>query len=351
MAVDSQKNKTKEENKKGESPLYSALSLLVIIIIVFGFKSSILDANNIPSGSMIPTLKIGDFLFVNKMRYSFRMPFSEQELIRYDNPKRGDIVTFIPPEGAIQEDTPVEIDGEIPKRPSQIPIIGNIFAKRFVKRIVGMPGDDVRLSQVNMQTTRGDFVNYAFLEFRESGSNEFKNFEPTPVAHGKELTDLDNTRAIGRSLFLETKGNFKHFVLEGETNSGYSFIRRHCKLGACKIPEGYYMVMGDNRDDSSDSRFWGFVSREAILGKALIIYFSIDWKDYTCMFKGSPEDNTVESFNAMLYKQDEIINHCSTTELEGKFQEEGLSGWLIRTLRYRIWRMGVRWSRIGRILQ
>ena len=83
---------TKKSN--GEQGLISStISLIFIILVVFAFKSSILDANNIPSGSMLPTLKIGDFLFVNKMRYSFRMPFSESELFRYDNPKRGDIVT------------------------------------------------------------------------------------------------------------------------------------------------------------------------------------------------------------------------------------------------------------------
>jgi signal peptidase I len=95
-------NDSEQKKKKAEEPglLSSTISLFIIIFVVFAFKSSILDANNIPSGSMLPTLKIGDFLFVNKMRYSFRMPFSEGEIFRYDNPKRGDIVTFIPPDRA-----------------------------------------------------------------------------------------------------------------------------------------------------------------------------------------------------------------------------------------------------------
>ncbi|MFQ3912872.1 signal peptidase I, partial [Leptospira interrogans] len=86
--------KTKESSAGQESPISSTFSFILIVILVFAFKSSVLDANNIPSGSMIPTLKIGDFLFVNKMRYSIRMPFTESELIRIDDPQRGDIVTF-----------------------------------------------------------------------------------------------------------------------------------------------------------------------------------------------------------------------------------------------------------------
>lgn len=124
----------------GEDPLaivYSLVSLLLLIIAVFGFKDFILDANNIPSGSMIPTLKIGDYLFVNKMRYSIRAPFTGLELARLDEPERGDIITFIPPHER---------------------------ERHFVKRVMGLPGDRIafgkcppavsqRLSAPNFWTT------------------------------------------------------------------------------------------------------------------------------------------------------------------------------------------------------
>ena len=344
---------TKKSN--GEQGLISStISLIFIILVVFAFKSSILDANNIPSGSMLPTLKIGDFLFVNKMRYSFRMPFSESELFRYDNPKRGDIITFIPPDHAIQEDIQYDSEtGLIARKPNQIPIIGNIFAKRFVKRVIGMPGDEVRITQKKMKTDQGDYVNYTYIEYKELGSNEYKTYGPTPVPNGRELKDLDNTRAIGRALYVETKRDFNHFVLEGyhDSASAYGYIRRNCPDAVCVIPEGYYMVMGDNRDDSSDSRFWGLVKREDILGKAFIIYFSINWKDYTCMYRDIPEDNQEDSYQELRYSNEEILKYCDNSDLDGNFSHETIMEWLVRTVRYRIFRMDVRWTRIGRILQ
>jgi len=347
-------NDSEQKKKKAEEPglLSSTISLFIIIFVVFAFKSSILDANNIPSGSMLPTLKIGDFLFVNKMRYSFRMPFSEGEIFRYDNPKRGDIVTFIPPDRAIQEEIPSDSDSGITyRKPGQIPIIGNLFAKRFVKRVVGMPGDELRINQKKMKTAQGDYVDYTYIEYREAGTNEYKTYNPTPIPNGKELTDMDNTRAMGKALFIESKRDFNHFVLEGYHDAVYGYIRRNCPDSICKIPEGQYMVMGDNRDDSSDSRFWGLVKREDILGKAFLIYFSINWKDYTCMFKEIPEDNDFDSYQEMRHSNDEILKYCDTSELDGNFTHESSLDWIFRTVRYRILRMNIRWSRIGRILQ
>ncbi len=147
------KSSKEEKPKEKESQTASGLSFGIIVVLVFAFKSSILDANNIPSGSMIPTLKIGDFLFVNKMRYSFRMPFTEKELIRIDDPKRGDIVTFIPPSTALaQEESRT-----------------GIFAKRFVKRVVGLPGDTVRITRKYLDTKDRGRVHFAFFEFKEVG--------------------------------------------------------------------------------------------------------------------------------------------------------------------------------------
>ncbi|MCB1193176.1 MAG: signal peptidase I [Leptospiraceae bacterium] len=394
-----EKNKKSSKPKEEQSFLSSVGSLLLIIVIVFAFKSSILDANNIPSGSMIPTLKIGDFLFVNKMRYSFRMPFTEKELIRFDDPKRGDIVTFIPPPEATH-------DFRNPGQKMETDLPG-MFSKRFVKRIVGLPGDTLRVSQRYLTNYKGEKVDYFFFEYKEKGSNEFQSFEPIPVAPKDELLDLDNDKSVGRSLFKEKKGNFEHYVLEGgspsdilgieNTNlfpirfSGFNFtyLRNNCNSGGiCKIPEDYYMVMGDNRDDSSDSRIWGFVKRENILGKAMIIYFSINWKDNTCMYKNDKRYSEFGIDLNKIYDEEELQKKCyhSTTysEMPLKIYEgdenyfpsgreirvdsttgrkfyyemnffqnynESILTWIDRTLRYRIWRMSVRWSRIGNILK
>jgi signal peptidase I len=325
----------------------SSLSLVLILLLVLAFKSSILDANNIPSGSMLPTLKIGDFLFVNKMRYSFRIPFSEQEIFRYDNPKRGDIVTFIPPDGALQEEDGVIFES----RPKvHIPIISNLFAKRFVKRVVGMPGDQLKVEQRIMKTIRGDFVSYTYLQFKEKGSDTFQSYDPIPIAHGKELSDLDNTRAFGKALFKEKKRDFDHYVLEGIHAATYTYVKKYCPDSVCTIPEDHYLVMGDNRDDSSDSRFWGLVKRDDILGKALILYFSINWKDHTCMFKEIPEDNDIDHIFSYRLEEDEAKKYCHPSEM-GLESPEGLGSELSRWLLYRIPRMEIRWNRIGRILK
>ncbi|MCU0825753.1 MAG: signal peptidase I [Leptospira sp.] len=335
------KSSKEEKPKEKESQTASGLSFGIIVVLVFAFKSSILDANNIPSGSMIPTLKIGDFLFVNKMRYSFRMPFTEKELIRIDDPKRGDIVTFIPPSTALaQEESRT-----------------GIFAKRFVKRVVGLPGDTVRITRKYLDTKDRGRVHFAFFEFKESGASEFVSYEPKEVPIGNELSDLDNLDASQRALYVEKKPGFEHYIIEGYEDDRRAHIFEYCDFAkGCQIPEGQYMVMGDNRDDSHDSRAWGFVKREDILGKALIIYFSIDWKDFTCEYKDGLELATKGPEYAERYEGAELESRCHMSEVFSSHNfryrdEESRFGWIERTLKYRLWRLSVRFDRIGRILK
>ncbi|MCZ8157855.1 MAG: signal peptidase I [Leptospira sp.] len=335
------KPQAKEEPKEGV--IASTVSFALIVVLVFAFKSSILDANNIPSGSMIPTLKIGDFLFVNKMRYSIRMPFTEKELYRIDEPKRGDIVTFIPPSSALSSE-----DART-----------GIFAKRFVKRVVGIPGDTIRITRKEAEVQGRRSVLYAVIEYKENGSSEFQNYSPRSVPIGEELNDLDNVDASQRSLFIEKKRDFEHYVLEGGEDDRRPFLTGFsCDFSTgCLIPEGHYMVMGDNRDDSHDSRAWGFVSREDILGKALVIYFSIDWKDFTCEYKSGKELAEKGKEFAERFEGEALENRCHPSEVYSSsvsyryIEDETRFGWIERTLRYRLWRLSVRWSRIGNLLK
>lgn len=333
----------KKEDKKDKPSFFSSVgSFVLIVVLVFAFKSSILDANNIPSGSMIPTLKIGDFLFVNKMRYSLRFPFSEKELIRIDDPKRGDIVTFIPPKEALNYGE--SRDG--------------LFSKRFVKRVVGMPGDTIRLTRKYIDTSVGRVL-YTFIEYKPEGENEFYSYNPIEIKDRTELSDVDNIDAAQRALFIEEKPGFNHYVIEGFEDDRRIGMREGCRdfhIG-CKIPPGYYMVMGDNRDDSHDSRAWGFVPREDILGKVLIIYFSINWKDHTCQFKSGKELAELGEDRAETWPIDEVKKYCHESEYSvfrygsQSYEQEPRISWLKRTLLYRIWRMEIRWNRIGKILK
>lgn len=323
--------------------LSSLTSFLGIIVLVFAFKSSILDANNIPSGSMIPTLKIGDFLFVNKMRYSLRLPFWEKEIYRIDDPQRGDIITFIPPEQALNYGE--SRDG--------------LFARRFVKRVVGMPGDTIRISRTYLDTEKGK-VFFSKVEVLPENGKEYFDFQPIEVRDSsEELSDIDNIAASSRTLFLETKRNFQHYILEGIEDDRRSSSGSPCDfVRGCKIPPGHYMVMGDNRDDSYDSRGWGFVPREDILGKAMLIYFSINWKDHTCQYKDGRELAELGPEFAERWSPEEMTKHCDDSEWDSysygtsaNLDHESRLAWLKRTIMYRLWRLEVRWNRIGRILE
>ncbi len=345
----------------------SLFSLFFIIIVVFSFKSSILDANNIPTGSMIPTLKIGDFLFVNKMRYGLRVPFSEEEIYRIDEPKRGDIVTFNAPDGDNSDFFLNEHDiKNLRGLKKYIYLfltffeeelnwkVKNMFKKKYVKRIVAMPGDSFRISQKEYISKIGKKITYTFIEYKEKNADKFLTYNPKMISPGKELLNLDNIKGIGKTLFIETKNGFEHFVIEGIETNIYSYIENSCSRinNICKIPDDSYLVMGDNRDDSYDSRYWGLVKRDDVLGKVLLIYFSIDWKDNTCMIRDVNEVEN-ESFNIEQRRltEAEIESRCSPSERYGSGFEESIPEWFYRTVRYRIPRMNIRWERLGRILK
>ncbi len=273
--------------------LYSIFSLLVIVFWVFAFKSAVLDANNIPSGSMQPTLKIGDFLFVNKMRYTITIPFTEISLFRIDRPGRGDIVTFTPP----QRD--------------------NFSGKTLVKRVIGVPGDTVEIKD-----------NEIYINGKKYRTSRLTDLSP--------IADLDHDNIEFLRLFREDihdprNGQIivSHYMLqEREIESSSPYMPRFRMVNYMKnperkwiIPAGKYMVMGDNRDNSDDSRGcnlvydeeeykkcfdfyhfressgdiqpstqWGLVDIENIHGKVFMSYFSVNWGT-----RGMVESNPIKN--------------------------------------------------------
>lgn len=196
--VDSQK----ESRKKGK--LRENIEAIVIAVILALFiRTFVVQAFKIPSGSMKPTLKIGDHILVNKFIYGVKLPFVRTTLIPVGEPERGDIIVF-----------------KYPEQPD----------KDFIKRVIGVPGDTVQIKEKRV----------------------FINGQPANQHYG-----------------VHTDQN----IIPGQVNHRDNF-------GPKTVPEGAYFVMGDNRDNSYDSRFWGFVEQSAIKGEAFIIYWSWDSEDF-----------------------------------------------------------------------
>jgi signal peptidase I len=172
------------------------------LLLALFIRTFIVQAFKIPSGSMIPTLQIGDHILVNKLSYGIRVPFLEDYVVDFSKPKRGDVVVFIFPEDR---------------------------SKDFIKRVIGVAGDEVQI--------RGKKV----------------------LINGKEIDD-------------------PHAHFEGDDPQTAGLSNRD-DYGPRTVPENHIFVMGDNRDRSYDSRFWGYVNLDEVRGKAFLIYWSWDGAD------------------------------------------------------------------------
>jgi len=222
----------------------SFASLAAIVVWVLIFKSMVLSANNIPTGSMIPTLKIGDFLFVNRMRYGIHLPFTDINLLQIGKPDRGDIVVFTPPPRA------------------------NLEGKTLVKRLIGMPGDEIVVKDDEI------YVNNVHYPVEDENDRTILNDLDYPnINRGLSESDL----LLFREKVIDpyTKEvKVEHFMLK-------TVFFKDADLsnppGVFKVPPKKYMLMGDNRDDSDDSRRWEYVDEDQIHGKVFMIYFSVNW--------------------------------------------------------------------------
>ncbi|MBG9387881.1 signal peptidase I [Caenimonas aquaedulcis] len=207
--------------------------LFPVIIAVFVLRSFLFEPFKIPSGSMIPTLLIGDLILVNKFTYGIRLPVINTKLTEGTPPKRGDVMVFrYPPQPSLD----------------------------YIKRVVGVPGDEV--SYLNKQLR----INGKLQEkqpvaefFDEDTTRYFKQFDENLDGRHHRLLNDDNAPAfVTSTIDFPDKGNCRYSV-EG-------FV--------CKVPEGHYFMMGDNRDNSADSRVWGFVPDANIVGKAFFIWMN-----------------------------------------------------------------------------
>lgn len=213
-------------------------SFFPVILIVFLLRSFLVEPFKIPSGSMIPTLLVGDFILVNKYTYGIRIPVINKKVIELNSPQRGDVVVF-----------------RYPRDPSL----------DYIKRVVGLPGDKVEYR--NKRLT----INGQAMPMRPNG--DF----------------LDKEKLYYTPRFVETLGSIEHDALvEDEAPPFVPHVeqypqREKCLYNSegfiCEVPAGHYFMMGDNRDNSQDSRVWGFVPDENLVGRAFFIWFNFgDWK-------------------------------------------------------------------------
>lgn len=210
-------------------PIEFLASLFPIFLIVFAFRSFLFEPFVIPSGSLEPTLEIGDFVLVNKFDYGIRMPLSHKAIIPVSLPKHGDVMVFLYPENS------------------------KVY---FIKRVIGLPGDTIsyidKVIYINGKEMSQRIIGPAY-EYDEHGN-------VWPVQKRQENLD-----GIVHDIFVRADASDRNFY-------------------DIKVPANSYFVMGDNRDDSRDSRSWGFVPDQNIVGKASYIWFSwnsqtSDWTD------------------------------------------------------------------------
>lgn len=199
------------------TPVEYARSFFPVLLVVLVFRSFLFEPFQIPTGSMIPTLKIGDFIVVNKYSYGVRLPVTNTKIIDVGEPKRGDVMVFIPPHDPTY----------------------------YIKRVVGLPGDHIRYED-KVLYINGEEMEQTFVTNLQDGGSSVSYFKEQ---FGDRTHDI---YTANRPFYLRSD-----FWL---------------KPGGSVVPEGHYFMMGDNRDNSDDSRRWGPVSEDKIVGKAVAVW-------------------------------------------------------------------------------
>jgi signal peptidase I len=199
-----------------------AHSFFPVIFAILLFRSFLAEPFKIPSGSMMPTLLVGDFILVNKFAYGIRLPVLNTKVIDIGEPERGDVMVF-----------------RYPMNPKE----------DYIKRVIGLPGDEITYRNKTL------YVNGEKVDDTYSGPYT------GPSEPGRSMA--------GAVVRIENLQGVEHRIMQlPRVNVGHE--------GTWRVPEGHYFAMGDNRDNSADSRFWGFVPEENLVGKAFLIWMNFD---------------------------------------------------------------------------
>ncbi len=209
-------------------------SFFPVIAAVFVFRSFIFEPFKIPSSSMLPTLQIGDLILVNKFTYGIRLPVINRKIVDINDPERGDVMVF-----------------KFPKDPSL----------DYIKRVVGVPGDKVLYKNKRL-TINGKEVSYQKLSdyLDEDRLAYYAHYREDLKGRVHEI--LNDDKAPG---YVPSPDNFPNHELCTYNLEGFE----------CTVPAGQYFMMGDNRDNSLDSRYWGFVPDQNIVGKAFFVWMNL----------------------------------------------------------------------------
>ncbi|BAE75063.1 Signal peptidase I [Sodalis glossinidius str. 'morsitans'] len=240
-------------------------SIFPVLLLVFVVRSFIFEPFQIPSGSMMPTLLVGDFILVEKFAYGIKDPITHTTLIETGHPKRGDVVVFKFP-----------LDPKLD----------------YIKRVVGLPGDRVSYDPVNKRLTvqpgcasGQDCATAVPITYSERAPSDFEQtFNSTGDGEASSgflqvPPDREVDGAIRLAQRKESLGGVVHNILmvPGKQDQlGIYYQQQGSLLAEWVVPQGEYFMMGDNRDNSADSRFWGFVPERNLVGKATAIWMSFE---------------------------------------------------------------------------
>lgn len=216
---------SKQRETDDAPPWYveSTAPFFPVLLVVLVLRSFIVEPFQIPSGSMIPTLKIGDFILVNKFAYGLRLPVSGTKVVSLGEPERGDVMVFFPPNDK----------------------------RYFIKRVIGLAGDEIRIIN-NVLFVNGEKMPQSTLE--------------TAKPYFVEKSRVESNSVSNAQVMMEDLGGVDHLIRKHQTPGrlGRNF--------STVVPEGHYFMMGDNRDNSSDSRVWGAVPEENVVGRAFAVW-------------------------------------------------------------------------------